>query len=690
MLLLWMVALLTIFYFAFWRKRSEQRAETINEARMLIEDGEPELARQILEPLARQRARAARGRMPALYWLGHALEQLGRPNHARQVYERFLSDYGHPRALPRAPQKLIDRVEERLGAMRALTGSLESTADTLPNELDVAQDLLKQGGREGAREAQLRVRNWLSTATAESPGWDVALETLGRSHQALDEPERALEVYRSFLAGATPVSVSQRLIHTAVRARVERLEESLGQARETPWQRFKHTQEPPPLPSEQAPTVELPARSEEDLARDARYLARGLRVGEYVLAEKVGDGGFGEVFRALRPVAIKFARSPDQVEQLRRFGALQASVDSERIVKPLEVNLEATPPYVVMEYVDGATLRDLLSSHGPPEPGAGLALMTEVARALRDAHAARLLHLDLKPANVLLDASGRVKLTDFELGRLQGEASQLRLSLSFRSEEEHGVAGTLAYMSPEQRAGKVPDARSDVFTFGVLLFETLTGTLPEPGDRPSDFVPNLPEAVDKVFERCFSRYERRYADAAELCADVERACAERVGPAELARLFARVERRAHDAEVLLQALSARLERLRARARAAGGRGAPARATRPRDARRRGVPRRGAPRRGAPARAPRRRATRPRDARRRGAPGPPRAGDPGHPAGADPRGGAPRPRGLGRARAPGRAGAGAGRAPAPGAPAGSRAGVAARGGPGPGDSPRSMG
>ena len=86
MLLLYVMALLTIFYFAFWRKRTERRAETINEARMLIEDGEPELARQILEPLARQRVRAARGRMPALYWLEHAIEQLCRSSHARQVY----------------------------------------------------------------------------------------------------------------------------------------------------------------------------------------------------------------------------------------------------------------------------------------------------------------------------------------------------------------------------------------------------------------------------------------------------------------------------------------------------------------------------------------------------------------------------------------------------------------------------
>jgi hypothetical protein len=174
------------------------------------------------------------------------------------------------------------------------------------------------------------------------------------------------------------------------------------------------------------------------------------------------------------------------------------------------------------------------------------------------------LHRDLKPENVLVDVSGAVKLTDFELGKTQGEASQLRLSLSFRSGGEvEGIGGTLAYMSPEQRAGKVPDGRSDIYTFGVLLFEALTGTLPEPGDRPSDFVHGLPPEVDQVFERCFARLERRFADAAELLREVEVIRARLGARVNLAQLVAQVPRKVTDG-VLPQALerstSARLRR----------------------------------------------------------------------------------------------------------------------------------
>src|SRR5690606_23722057 len=149
-----------------------------------------------------------------------------------------------------------------------------------------------------------------------------------------------------------------------------------------------------------------------------------------------------------------------------------------------------------------------------------LPLLHEVALALRDAHAAGVAHLDLKPENVLLDGAGRVKLTDFELGALDPE--QLRLSLSFASE---GPAGTLAYMAPEQRTGAAGAPRTDVYPSGGLLFEALPGTRPHPGDLPSQFVPGLPEALDRLFERCFTRQERRLPDGAALAAELERAVA---------------------------------------------------------------------------------------------------------------------------------------------------------------------
>ncbi|HIF09988.1 MAG TPA: sortase, partial [Sneathiellales bacterium] len=139
--------------------------------------------------------------------------------------------------------------------------------------------------------------------------------------------------------------------------------------------------------------------------RDLATLDLGRKVGDFVLAEKLGEGGFGEVYRAIRPVAIKFARDETSVERLRRFADLQAKVDSPRIVKPLEIDLSAERPYVVMELVDGPNLRSLIRSGGL-EPKDALAIAKEIALALSDAHAAGVSHLDLKPENVLVGGDG--------------------------------------------------------------------------------------------------------------------------------------------------------------------------------------------------------------------------------------------------------------------------------------------
>jgi len=112
-------------------------------------------------------------------------------------------------------------------------------------------------------------------------------------------------------------------------------------------------------------------------------------------------------------------------------------------------------------------------------------------------------------------ATVKVKLTDFELGRMTPETRKNLLSKTLGSSEADAkIAGTLPYMSPEQRDGKVPDARSDIYTFGVLLFEALTGECPQPGDKPSELAKGLllGADVDRLFERCFTRYERRYVD----------------------------------------------------------------------------------------------------------------------------------------------------------------------------------
>jgi serine/threonine protein kinase len=128
--------------------------------------------------------------------------------------------------------------------------------------------------------------------------------------------------------------------------------------------------------------------------------------------------------------------------------------------------------------------------------------MLQIARGLKDAHNQGVCHLDLKPSNVLISYRGEVKLTDFEFSRsLSGE-----LSLSLATQD--GIAGTLPYMSPEQRRGQKADAKSDIYTFGVMLFEALVGELPQPGDTPVDFTGD--KTFDHIFAKSFARPRKRF------------------------------------------------------------------------------------------------------------------------------------------------------------------------------------
>lgn len=548
-----------------------QEPRTISDGQRLLDAGEAQAARKVFERLARQRSPNAPGREPALFWLGRTLEELGRFDDARRVYLKYLHDYDGPGTAARATPQVLARVRERLAEL--LRGNPEApsawttfrreqeAAAEPPQGLPDARRLMEVGRFEPARRALERL---VDDAATTEPTRENALWLLGLAHEGLGRAEDALRAYRRYNQEYGPTGT--RRPTPRIQAQVEqRMSELIEELERSPsaWERFQREEErgrsarrvvvegvtSPSGRLVVEPVREPPPLSPDEVRRDLKRLDVGIRVGDYVLAEKLGEGGMGEVFRALLPVAIKFARTPEAVEHLRRFGALQSQIKSARIVKPLHVELEADPPYVVMEYVDGPTLRELLRLHDRLDPTVALHVMLEVARGLRDAHLAGVLHLDLKPENVLLDESGSVKLTDFELGRLQGEASQLRLSLSFRSAEGEALSGTLAYMSPEQRAGRVPDVRSDLYTFGVILFEALTGTLPEPGDRPSDFVEGLPPEVDAIFERCFARLERRYVDAGELVRDLERVVMTLGDRADLARVFAAVPRQAHEGAV---------------------------------------------------------------------------------------------------------------------------------------------
>ncbi len=284
---------------------------------------------------------------------------------------------------------------------------------------------------------------------------------------------------------------------------------------------------------------------------DASLLKPGTRISEYVLDEPVGRGGFGDVWRAHhhaftdRVVAIKVPANPERAALLKREGFLQDRIKHPNAVQVLGIDADADPPYLVLEFIEGESLRARLKRDGRLEPAVAVDLGVQVLAALDHAHARGVVHRDLKPENILLTKDGTAKLADFGLGRvLDDERARLAVSGSLLSADGRDISGTFAYMAPEQREpGRTVDARADLYAFGIILFEMLTGTRPEGGEAPSDLVAGAGGALDAVFRRCYSRVEKRYPSAAAVLADLAPLASAKVfeqaaGPAErpLARL----------------------------------------------------------------------------------------------------------------------------------------------------------
>ena len=211
----------------------------------------------------------------------------------------------------------------------------------------------------------------------------------------------------------------------------------------------------------------------------------GQLIGHYRVLEKIGAGGMGEVFRARderlgRDVALKLIRpaSSDNPEHLRRFeleARAAAALNHPNIVAIYDVGFEGTTPYIVQELLEGKTLR-LRVGEGPlpVRQAAGYAL--QIAQGLCAAHARNIVHRDLKPENLFLTNDDRIKILDFGVAKLQPSVEDPRSPENLTTVTKHGaVLGTVAYMSPEQLRGKTVDHRSDIFSFGAILYEILSG-----------------------------------------------------------------------------------------------------------------------------------------------------------------------------------------------------------------------
>jgi serine/threonine-protein kinase len=258
------------------------------------------------------------------------------------------------------------------------------------------------------------------------------------------------------------------------------------------------------------------------------------RISEYVLEAKIGGGTFGEVWRAHHHVwteqivAIKIPTDPQYVRNLQREGVAIHGLQHPNIVRAIGFDPYADPPYLVMEYVAGTSLRPLIAKRAISIADA-IAVMRQVLAALGHAHKNGLVHRDVKPENILIHeralregygGEGVVKVTDFGLGR--AATSTAVGSIAYSAAENNPVAaeiaGTLDYMSPEQRVGGEVGPQADIYACGVVLYEMLTGERPAGAELPSDLNSGVPKVLDDVFRRAYARLEKRFGSAEEFAA----------------------------------------------------------------------------------------------------------------------------------------------------------------------------